>query len=73
MEKPQPPPPPPAPTCSQGGLLTEGTLLNRQDNEDGPLSKGVHGGGLESGTLGPVVHEANCDAVVTTEEVLGWR
>jgi hypothetical protein len=61
------PPPPPATTCSKGGLGGNGTILNKDKNENGQLSKPIHQQVEPAvGPLGPtVVHEVNCDVVVT--------
>jgi hypothetical protein len=57
---------PPATTCSTGGLGGSGTILNKDKNEAGPVSGPIHTQ-LEPQVdgLAPVVHEANCDVVVT--------
>jgi len=70
-----PPPPEATPTCATNGLLDgtgfpgltdPGTLLNSDKNEEGPLSGPLHTQ-LEPAIdgLAPVVHEVNCDVVVT--------
>jgi hypothetical protein len=63
---PTPTPPPGATTCSKGGLGGSGTILNKDKNESGQVSGPIHKQ-LEPQVdgLAPVVHEVNCDAVVT--------
>src|SRR5260221_13493535 len=60
-----PPPPPAATTCSTGGLQGA-TFANSDKNEDGALSGPIHNQ-LEPAVdgLAPVVHEVNCDVVVS--------
>jgi hypothetical protein len=57
---------PAATTCSKGGLGGSGTILNKDKNESGQVSGPIHKQ-LEPQVdgLAPVVHEVNCDAVVT--------
>jgi len=57
---------PPPTTCSQGGLSGNGTILNKDKNEDGQVSGPIHNQ-LEPQVdgLAPVVHEVNCDVVVS--------
>jgi hypothetical protein len=59
-------PPPPATTCSTGGLGGSGTILNKDKNESGQVSGPIHKQ-LEPAVdgLAPVVHEVNCDVVVS--------
>jgi hypothetical protein len=59
-------PPPPATTCSKGGLGGNGTILNKDKNEAGQVSGPIHNQ-LEPQVdgLAPVVHEVNCDVVVS--------
>jgi hypothetical protein len=61
-----PPSPPPATTCSKGGLGGSGTILNKDKNENGQVSGPIHTQ-LEPAVdgLAPVVHEVNCDVVVS--------
>jgi len=56
----------PATTCSTGGLGGSGTILNKDKNEDGQVSGPIHKQ-LEPQVdgLAPVVHEVNCDVVVS--------
>jgi hypothetical protein len=56
----------PATTCSQGGLGGSGTILNKDKNENGQVSGPIHTQ-LEPAVdgLAPVVHEVNCDVVVS--------
>ena len=56
----------PATTCSTGGLGGNGTILNKDKNEAGPVSGPIHNQ-LEPQVdgLAPVVHEVNCDVVVS--------
>jgi hypothetical protein len=58
--------PPPATTCSTGGLGGSGTILNKDKNESGQVSGQIHSQ-LEPQVdgLAPVVHEVNCDVVVS--------
>jgi hypothetical protein len=53
-------------TCSTGGLGGSGTILNKDKNEDGQVSGPIHTQ-LEPQVdgLAPVVHEVNCDVVVS--------
>jgi hypothetical protein len=53
-------------TCSTGGLGGSGTILNSDKNEDGQVSGPIHTQ-LEPQVdgLAPVVHEVNCDVVVS--------
>jgi len=57
---------PSATTCSTGGLGGSGTILNKDKNEDGQVSGPIHNQ-LEPQVdgLAPVVHEVNCDVVVS--------
>ena len=57
--------PPPPPTCSTGGLQGA-TFVNSDKNEDGPVSGPIHTQ-LEPAVDGlkPVVHEVNCDIIVS--------
>jgi hypothetical protein len=58
--------PPAATTCSTGGLQGGPTFANSNKNEDGALSGPIHHQ-LEPAVdgLAPVVHEVNCDVVVS--------
>jgi len=56
----------PPTTCSTGGIGGSGTILNKDKNEDGRVSGPIHNQ-LEPQVdgLAPVVHEVNCDVVVS--------
>lgn len=66
------------PTCSTGladgsgaPVLSEpGSVLNSDQDEEGPLSGQIHENEGELGGAGDVVHEANCTGVVTAEGLL---
>ena len=61
-----PPPSSGGTTCSTGGLAGGATQANSDKNEDGAVSGPIHNQ-LEPAVdgLAPVVHEVNCDIVVS--------